>query len=661
MKASETNFQALIEGTKQYAVPLFQRRYSWQRKEWQDLLDDLNDLYENESTNNHFIGSIVTMPQPSEPQSVPPFLLIDGQQRLTTIFVLLILLRDIAKTEEGTGMLAEKIHNTLLTNQYHEGLNRYKLLPTLQDNDRHAFFELINEKIEAHQDSLIVSCYLYFKKGIRLLNLNCEKLYQVIVNRLSIVGIVLESDDNPSIVFESLNARGRPLTEADLIRNYFFMKIDLNQQEMIYKEYWLPMQNALGDDLTEFMRHYLASDGAAVKTNEVYLVLKRKVDLHKNPLAELNRIKRFADFYDKIIKPEKESNLVVRQNLTRLNRLNFTVLHPFLLNCYFDYEEGKLTTNEFVDILKILENFLIRRFVCNIQTRGLNKILPVLHFNAVKQSSNFIDGLQSYLQSQNYPKDNEFKKNLIESSAYGNDDKQAKKTRLILETLENHFNHKEKPSFANVSIEHVMPQTLTKEWETQLGEDWQQDYDFYLNTLGNLTLTAYNSELSNKSFNDKKTYFKNSNFSLNAYFESVEKWDKTAIEKRAECLADKALEIWAYFGSSNQTTSNSNSVAGTKPKSLMILDEVHRIKSWKDVYVTLLDWVADNELETFIELSKEYPHLINQDSFNLRRFVPLKNNYYVEIHLNADQIYRFCNQAMQRIGLSTDDWKIEFE
>ena len=247
----------------------FNVRTAGTKKQWQDLLVDLNDLYENESTNTHFIGSIVTMPTLSKPENVTPYLLIDGQQRLTTIFILLILLRDIAKADGKR--LADKIQDTLLTNQYVDGLEHFKLLPTQYDRD--AFLGLINGKEISQKNSSIIDCYNFFKKSIR--QLDCEKLNQVIANRLSVVSIVLESDDNPYIVFESLNAKGRSLTQADLIRNYFFMKIDLNQQEMIYHDYWLPMQEALGENLTEFMRHYLASDGVIVKKDEVYLVLKK--------------------------------------------------------------------------------------------------------------------------------------------------------------------------------------------------------------------------------------------------------------------------------------------------------------------------------------------------------------------------------------------------
>ena len=405
------------------------------------------------------------------------------------------------------------------------------------------------------------------------------------------------------------------------------------------------------------MKHFLASDGVIVKKDKVYLVLKSKVGHHKNAFAELNRIKQFSDYYDKIINPEKENNSSICTNLIRLRRLDFTVLYPFFLNCYFDYEQNQLSSNEFVEILKIVENFLIRRLVCNIATRGLNKIFPILYNNAVKSSEDLVEGVKLQLEDLKYPKDAKFREGLIKSALYADGDR----TKLILETLECYFGHKEAPSFAKAEIEQVMPQTLTTDWKNQLGEDWQQQHDLCLHTLGNLTLTAYNSELSNKSYPAKKSYLKQSNFSLNDYFESIEKWDSAAIEKRAEHLADIALKTWAYFGLSNETTPDENSVKGTKPRLLVILGDELAVKSWKDVYLTLLNWIADYEPEAFISLGKDYPNFVSKDAFHFRRSEKLKNNYHAETNLSAESIYSFCSQVMQRVGLSSDDWKIETE
>jgi uncharacterized protein with ParB-like and HNH nuclease domain len=227
MKASETNLQEITEGASQYLVPLFQRPYSWEKRQWQELCTDLIDLCEGEGS--HFIGSIVVTNIASKPNEdlTHYYLLIDGQQRLTTLFVILILLRDTVDNKT----LSAKIHK-LLTNEFVGGLEHFKLLPTQQD--REIFKALVNrEDIAIPSDHLLAKCYSFFKKEIK--SRDYEKLYRVICRRLSIVEIILEEDDNPYVVFESLNAKGRSLTEADLIRNYFLMRIHPDSQAEIYQ------------------------------------------------------------------------------------------------------------------------------------------------------------------------------------------------------------------------------------------------------------------------------------------------------------------------------------------------------------------------------------------------------------------------------------------
>jgi uncharacterized protein with ParB-like and HNH nuclease domain len=247
MKASETNLQPVIEGTKQYVVPLFQRAYSWDDKQWGTLWEDVTALTEEEQPRDHFIGSIVTMPTDSVPQGVSKFLLIDGQQRLTTIFILLALLRDEAKRIPDS-TLAQEIEETLLTNRFKKGDEIWKLLPT--QADREAFLQVLTNSGTV-QDTRISKAATFFRRKLRSQQApDFETLKKVIVSNLMLVSIVLHQDDNPHLIFESLNAKGRPLSQADLIRNYFFMRIHTAQQEQLYETSWEPMQEQLGDALT---------------------------------------------------------------------------------------------------------------------------------------------------------------------------------------------------------------------------------------------------------------------------------------------------------------------------------------------------------------------------------------------------------------------------
>jgi len=653
MNASVTRIQQIIEGTKQYVVPLFQRAYSWDKKEWNTLWNDLVELCEADNPRTHFMGSLVTMPTISVPEGVAKFLLIDGQQRLTTIFILLTLMRDYAKLN-GELELAEEINNTLLVNQYKKDIDYFKLLPT--QVDRLSLQALINPSSKKTHDQ-IKSAYDYFDKKFRQHNPDIRKLMKIITSNLSVVSIVLDPDDNPYLVFESLNAKGRPLTQSDLIRNFFFMRIHINEQESIYSQYWEPMQKSLGDNLTEFIRHYLMRKGASVKQNDVYFYLKESVN-QNNALDYLKDLSRFAEYYQKLIHPVKEKHITIQKLLARLNRLEVTTAYPFLLNCYDDYNSNKLTSQEFVEILKILENFIIRRFICNVPTNQLNKIFPPLYVQiSKKDASSFVDSLKTILQTKGYPKDTEFLLRLKDVKLYGSGDR-AIKTKLILETIEESYNHKEQVSFDKLSIEHIMPQTLTEYWQNYLGEDWDIIHELYLHTLGNLTLTAYNTELSNDDYESKRAQLVDSHLEINKYFQGASTWKKEDIERRTEKLAKLIVNIWPYFGDDKNEVNNNGTVTGTTPKELWILGQYFVVYSWRDVLQQTMNTIADLEPDKFEMIIQEFPRFVGKDKKKFRAVRELNNGAFIEVNLSAQSIQRFCYQAVEAIDLSYDDWKV---
>jgi uncharacterized protein with ParB-like and HNH nuclease domain len=654
MKASETKFQPIIEGTKQYVVPLFQRPYRWEKKEWTVLWEDLVWLCENEEPKSHFIGSIVTMPTVSVPEGVAKFLLIDGQQRLTTIFILLTLLRDVAKSN-GSNDLAQEIEQTMLVNPFKKGGDYFKLLPTQLDRET---FKTLIQGAEVSADSRMLHCYEFFQRKLKQSNIAITAFNKVISTRLSVVSIVLDHDDNPHLVFESLNAKGRPLTQSDLIRNYFFMRIDVEEQEATHARYWEPMQIALGEDLTECIRHYLMRNGSIVKQGDVYFTLKDRVG-QNDALKPLVDIATFAGYYKKLLSPINEPNPQLRNALSRLNRLEVTTTYPFLLNCYHDYAQGKISADDLLSILQIVENYVIRRFVCNVPSSQLNKIFPLLYQQAqLKNPSSLADGVRSMLQSRGYPKDAEFRARLMDSKLYGAGERLIK-TRLILETLESAHGHKEQPGFDNLTVEHMMPQTLTDWWQNHLGEDWQADHELFLHTLGNLTLTAYNSELSNDSFLKKRQHLNNSHLELNTYFQSVTEWNRAAIEARSKVLADLCLMVWPYFGEGESAPANVDTVTGRTPKAVTILGQKFSVESWRDVQAYTLNVIAELEPDSFAKLAGEYPRFISSDSEKFRRKRQLSNGFYIEVNLSARDVYRFCTQIIESIGLSSEDWIVE--
>ena len=655
MKASETKLQKILEGTQQYLVPLFQRPYSWEKQQWENLWNDLIDLTEQETMTPHFMGSIVTLQTISVPEGVSKYLLIDGQQRLTTILILLAVVRDRAKQQKETNKLAEQINNTILINPYETGLELYKLQPT--QADRWSFHHIIEHGSPNSETSLINECYRFFDKKLSQKNIELSLIKTAIISGFSLVSILLDKDENPHLVFESLNAKGKPLSQADLIRNYFFMKINEEEQQKNYAKYWEPMQAALGDNLTEFIRHYLMKYGREVKNDQVYLTLKDRVNV-KNALESLEDLAKFADYYNKLINPSQETNKSINSLLMRIKRLELTTVYPFLLNCYDDYSEGKFSIDEFVEVLKILENFIIRRFVCNLPTNSLNKMFPSL-YSQIKQKidQNFMVGLKEILSSKNYPKDEKFKSMLKEVELYGV--KKSEKARLILESIEQSFGHKEGVSFNNLSIEHIMPQKLNKDWEKSLGEDWEITHELLLHTLGNLTLTGYNPELSNHPFPKKREILLESHLELNQYFQEKTTWNREDIEQRSEDLAEICLKIWPYFGEGSGQEKVEGIVRGTKPKVLFVNSKKYTVKTWRDVLETTLNIVADLDEDKFQELVQDYPRFVNWNAQNLRYSRQLENGAFIEVNLSAEDINSFCLKVIERVGLSSEDWQVE--
>ena len=594
------------------------------------------------------------MPTISVPEGVAKYLLIDGQQRLTTIFIILALLRDKAK-QIGQFELSEETHNTLLVNQYKKDFDYYKFQPTQIDRDS---FQRIIASNTLTSPNPILNSYQFFERKFRQTSIDIQTIKKIITSNMSLVSIVLDPDDNPHLVFESLNAKGRPLTQADLIRNYFFMRIHINEQESIYSHYWEPMQKALDENLTEFIRHYLMKDGKIIKQGDVYFSLKDLVS-QGNALDYLKELLKFSGYYKKLVYPENEIHSEIRKLLARLNRFEVNTAYPFLLNCYADYSEHKISAEEFISILKVIENYLIRRFICNVPTHGLNKIFPSLYPNIrSKGFETVLDGLKKVLQTRGYPKDVEFKSRMIDAKLYGAGDR-AIKTKLILESIEEIYGHKEKVSFETLSIEHIMPQTLTEHWQNHLGDEWEISYELLLHTIGNLTMTAYNPELSNDDFESKKNRLCNSHLEMNKYFKDKTTWKKEDIENRSEHLAEVSLSIWPYFGDETEEQQNQQAVTGTTPKKLWILGQSFDVQTWRDVLEQTMNTVADLEPDKFEQIIQQFPRMIGRDKKRFRAIRELKNGAFIEVNLSAKSIQSFCFQALEAVELTADDWNVE--
>jgi hypothetical protein len=504
--------------------------------------------------------------------------------------------------------------------------------------------------------------YGFFAKALRDRDgLDLERLKHLIVGSLILVSIVLDRDDNPHLIFESLNAKGRALTQADLIRNYFFMRIHVAEQDRLFSEYWRPMQTALADNLTECIRHFLMKDGNLVKQGEVYFALKERVDPRPQSevLEYLAELAKYAAYYAKLLTPENESESEIAERIARLNRIEVTTAYPFLLNVYHDYAQGRITVPDFVEILDLIENFMIRRWVCAVPTYGLNKIFPPLYQQA-SQYATLIDGVKQTLKTKNYPRDVEFRERVASSRLYGPAER-VDKTKLILERLEESFAHREPVNFGELTIEHVMPQTLTPWWHEHLGESWEGTHELLLHTLGNLTLTGYNSPMQNDPYPEKKTILTQSHLELNRFFGTVDAWNEENIRARADVLSNRAVDIWPYFGDPQAgDDSVPSDVTGRTPTAVCVLGQRFDSETWRDVVQHTVEAVAMLDSDGFQRIVEQFPAFLNNDASKFRSRRVLSNGVCVNMNFSAATAKRFCLQITEAAGITGSDFRIEF-
>jgi len=668
MNVFNTYLQPIIEGKKQYVIPLFQRPYVWGKLKWETLLEDLLSL--KDSSYPHFIGAFVTMHLENTKEGVQKILLIDGQQRLITIFIMLAVLRDNVQQDEIAAELRDLLINT---HRLRETSDALKILPTTLHNDRECFMSIMQNQNQANiNKSQIRNCYDFFQKHLSLKDASdIETLKRLIMNHLTLVNISLDKGEDPYKIFESLNAKGEDLLPVDLIRNYFFMQIggDRDKQEEIYDDMWKPMEERLsGNDLSEYIRHFLMKDGAVINKKDVYFALKKRLE-NKNPkevIESLKELSTYSVYYEKLLKPEKEAEKSIQERLLRLNDIEVTVAYPFLLNIYKDYESKSISKDNFAEIHDIVENFLIRRFICNIQTHGLNKIFPYLY---EKSKEKLIEGIKKELSSspQKYPKDSDFKQAFKEAKLYVKSGEAKKKGRVILERLELYQNkepvnlRKQNPDGKpSITIEHIMPQTLTDWWKEHLGDDWESTYKEYLNNIGNLTLSGVNSENSNHSFPEKKKNFQESNLKLNKWIIKENEWNEKTIQKRARDLAEMALDVWKYFGSEPDDKRYSpETVKGTKPISVVIKGNSYPVSSWRDVMIKTTEFIIANNPKTFDKIIENHPQFLSWNAQAFTRNHCLSNDMYLQINWSSSAIVRFCIDIMKESGFSKEDWHVE--
>ncbi len=554
MKATEARLLEFLRKSPKFAIPIFQRTYSWTERECRQLWDDILRTGKHDEIPGHFIGSIMYVVENGQSIKPSPFLVIDGQQRLTTVSLILeALARVLGNTGSVNGFSSDKIRDDYLLCPMEKGARIPRLELTQTDNI--SLITVLNQKHWPREHSIqLRENFEFFEKKITAIGEDISSLCKGL-DKLIIVDIALTSDqDNPQLIFESMNSTGKELTQADLIRNFILMGLDSEQQKHIYDYYWRPMevmfgQDAYRTDFDDFMRHYLTAKTSEIpRINDVYETFKtytRTPEIASGGLDSLLLdMGNYAGYYcDMAFGRESDKDL--EHAFQDLRELGVDVVYPFLLELYHDYATDELPKTDFLIAIRLVETYIFRRAVCAIPSNSHGTIFATFSRNLNKD--HYLESIKAHfillLSYRSMPDDEEFIRDLKARNLYN-----FRCQRYWLRRLENH-GRKESVSLDDYTTEHILPQNenLSHEWQKSLGDDWKRIQDTWLHTLGNLTLTGYNSEYSDRPFNEKRDMedgFKDSPIKLNKDLGSVDKWNEDAIKTRADKLADMALIVW---------------------------------------------------------------------------------------------------------------------
>ncbi|MFH1632313.1 MAG: DUF262 domain-containing protein [bacterium] len=670
MQVQQLPIYQFLEGAgKSFTIPVYQRDYAWTKINCQKLWEDLEGL-NIDDRNDHFLGTLVTIGS-----GFQEYTIIDGQQRLTTVSILLIALHAFLKNKkqknDEENILLEQLLDFLINKYSQEQNKRIRLKPNKQDKEH--FESLFENTDNLDANSNIVNNYKFFYDKISSGTLTPEQIFKAFRKiKVVLIDLVREQDD-PQLIFESLNSTGVDLTAGDLIRNYILMDLEPTEQERMYKKYWIEIEKLTGD-IAEFVRNYLIFKlKISVKKDDVYDVFKKfsLKNFNKDKEKVLQDLLFGAKIYSWLVQIQKHSNPNINSELLNLNRLEFTVCHPYLLDIFNDLNSKIINEETIINILNTIKSYAFRKILVDNTTQGLNKLFISLARDIKKEEAwkdQYINILHYILLekrvSQRFPNNEEFVNALINKEVYR---LQAKNKNFLLESLEN-YNSAYPVSVENLTVEHIMPQTLTREWRNTLGENWQEIHNKYLHTLGNLSLTAKNSELSNNSFEDKQQIdFQTSRLKLNFKLDNLIKWNEDEILSRARTLIKDAEKIWPY----PKTTYSKpvaqeqifdldaeDSFSGSKPSRLYFEnDELGiELKTWRDLLMKTCNFLYKFSPTEFVNIEKsdEFKWLFELDK-SLPNALEFIEGHFIEVGLSSNHIVRILKRLCERMNYSPEN------
>lgn len=680
MKGSELRLIEYMEGSKKrFIIPVYQRNYDWKIENCKQLYDDLIQVIKNNSK-THFFGSIVSVYEPSGRNT--EFLIIDGQQRLTTMSLLFLAMYNLLEEKiiiSEDESLKDQIYEDFLVDKYQPQEKRMKLKPI--KNDQKAFSKLFNSKDDYIKDSNLTINYSYFYERIQKQEITIDELFDAIC-RLEIINITLNNEDNPQLIFESLNSTGLDLSEGDKIRNYILMGLPKQKQDEYYEKYWNCIEKCTKYDVSSFIRDYLSVKQLVIPSQKkVYINFKKYVEDSSLKIIEiLEDLLSYAKRYN-ILLCGKTSSKELNSCINRLNRLETTVTRPFFLEVLRLYDENQINLNEVAEAFSITESYLFRRTICDLPTNALNKIFLLLNREIMRYDgtdSNYIEKLKFALLSKKdrarFPNDDDFSLMFTEKPIY---QMNSKNKIYILERLENFGTLEDKDIYRHYdegeySIKHIMPQHLTPAWIKELGDSYEEIHDTWLHRIANLTLTAYNSKYSNSTFVEKKTMkngFEDSGIRLNTYVSKKDKWTLAELRDRNDYLLKRALDIWVFPSTnykpqekqldSYTLDDEASFLSGRQIAKFVYKGTEQPVVSWVEMYTKVLRalYLEDKTIITKIALSTD-DELSIHFSTNKRIFKKcdeIGDNVYVQTNTNTQSKLSVLNRLYKLYGMDPTD------
>lgn len=663
LKADNISLLEFIGASKRtFYIPVYQRNYDWKTEQCETLFRDIEEIAISKQRMSHFMGTIVYVEGEST-ANFRIFNVIDGQQRLTTI---MLLLKAIVDTIEDEDLKEDIIESYLINRRSPENL-RIKLKPMKSDAENYQ--KLINNQYKEIESSKIITNYKLFKKMLEESNLSAEVIYEG-VQKLEIVYIELnQNSENPQLIFESLNSTGLDLTQADLIRNFLLMGQEYHVQEQLYNNYWIRLEKLLPDIMiSDFVRDYLTlKTGAIPNKDHVYDSFKkyyRTLDNYDSEgfLDELTMYGEYYSWFKYCNSPDRNVN----ERLLHLQKLKSTVVYPFLLSLFEDcFMYNKIDIAELNNTLDVILSYVMRRLLCEMPTNALNKVFATLAKDIEKMNEpmkiheKVIRVLASKKGKVRFPNNK-----LLEDKVLNRDSYKFPHIKFVLEQIEKRKS-KETVDFDSLTIEHIMPQTLSAKWKIDLGKRAQEIHEKYVHCLGNLTLSGYNSELSNENFETKKGIYAESNVYITRNISSYEHWNEDEIKNRCNKMIEEIEKIWIcpeMISSADEDIDTRTefdftdevNVTGRTPAEVDLIGDVYSVTSWRDFLKTLCDFLYIYDAQVFRSLTKHNDfkgktmRIIDEKPDSMKSPIKVADDLYIEANRSANDILNYCRLIVEK-------------